>query len=119
KWQRTTTTDIGAGQTLKFDTFYQYEGTVERGGKTLDKIAFFQSTVTYDLDPNSPIPLKVAKSDLKIDSSTGTVLWDREAGQVVEKTEATHLLGPMTFSVNGMDLEGRVDLTIDTGTKQQ
>jgi hypothetical protein len=119
KWQRTTTTDIGAGQTLKFDTFYQYEGTVERGGKTLDKISFFQSTVTYDLDPNSPIPLKVAKSDLKIDSSTGTILWDREAGQVVEKTEATHLLGPMTFSVNGMDLEGKVDLTIDTGTKQQ
>src|SRR6185369_10408926 len=119
KWQRTTVMDIGAGQTLKFETFYQYEGTVERDGKTLDKIAYFHSTVAYDLDPNSPIQLKVTKSELKIDSSTGTVLWDRERGVVVEKSGATHITGPMTFSVNGMDLEGKLDLTIDTGATQK
>ncbi|HEU4753320.1 MAG TPA: DUF6263 family protein [Armatimonadota bacterium] len=113
RWQRTVTMDIGAGQTLTFTEYLEYQGTVEKDGKTLDKISVYTGEVKYDLDPNSPLPVKVTHSDLKIDSSSGTVLFDRESGQIVENSGAVRIVGPMTFSVNGMELPGKLDLTID------
>src|SRR5262249_37093859 len=38
-WDRTDDRDIGSGQTLTFKNRYEYKGTVEKDGKTLDKIA--------------------------------------------------------------------------------
>jgi hypothetical protein len=115
RWQRTEVMDIGAGQKLTFQAYYQYAGTVEKDGKTFDKIDSFVGEVTYSLDPDSPLPLKLVKSDLKVDSSTGAVLFDREKGQVVNTTSTTRITGPITFSVNGQELPGKVDLTLDTG----
>jgi hypothetical protein len=114
RWQRTVVMEIGAGQSLTFDTYYEYAGTAQKDGKTYDKIDSFIGGVTYALDPNSPIPLKLLKSDLKIDSSVGTILFDRETGQVAESSSTTRITGPMTFSVNGQELPGKVDLTLET-----
>ena len=114
RWQRTVVMDIGAGQSLTFETYYNYGGTVQKDGKTYDKIESFIGGVTYSLDPNSPIPLKLLKSDLKIDSSMGTILFDQEKGQVAESSSTTRITGPMTFSVNGQELPGKVDLTLET-----
>ncbi len=116
RWQRQIHTDVGGGQTLKYDAYYEYQGTVEKGGKTLDKIGVFYGAVTYDLDPNSPVPYKVTQSDLKVDSSSGTVLFDREAGEVVENTSATRITGTMTISIMGMDLPTKLDLTLEMGS---
>ena len=116
RWRRTHAMDIGAGQTLTFENYYEYAGTVEKNGRTLDKIDAFVGGVTYSLDPNSPLPLKLVRSDLKISSSTGTILFDREKGQVVETTATTRIAGPITFSVNGQELAGKVDLTIESGS---
>jgi hypothetical protein len=116
RWQRTRALHAGAGQLLTFDTYYEYAGTVEKGGKTLDKIDSFIGGVTYSLDPNSPLPLKLLKSDLKIDSSMGSVLFDREKGQIVEATSTTRITGPITFSVNGQELPAKLDLTMETGS---
>ena len=116
RWQRTRVLHAGAGQILTFETYYEYAGTMEKGGKTLDKIDSFIGGVTYTLDPNSPLPLKLLKSDLKIDSSMGSVLFDREKGQIVESTSATRITGPITFSVNGQELPAKLDLTMETGS---
>ena len=60
-------------------------GTEKKGDKTLDKITskVHRSHVQAGSGPNSP--LKVVKSNLKVESSDGTILFDREAGHVVEQ----------------------------------
>ena len=60
---------IAGGQTLEFDVELRYAGTVEQGGKTFDKIDTKATKVTYALDPNTSSPVKVPKSDLKIEKS--------------------------------------------------
>jgi hypothetical protein len=113
-WEQTETDDIGSGQTLTFRRRYEYKGTVQRDGKTLDRIAITALDVKYAMDPDSKSPLKVTKSDLAVDSSKGEMLFDREAGEVVERKGVTRIKGDMDFKINDMDLPGKLDLTLDT-----
>jgi len=118
-WERDEIVDIGGGQTLSFHKKYEYVGTEKRGDKTLDKITSKALEVKYSMDPDAPSPLKVTKSDLKIESSSGTILFDREAGCVVESTEKSQIKGSMSFSINGQDLPGELDLTIENKEELQ
>jgi hypothetical protein len=115
-WNRTNVSGIGGGQTMTFDTKYEYLGTVEKDGQKLDKIGVTALTVTYALDPNVPTPVKVTQSNLKIESSKGTLLFDRVKGQAVESTGVTRITGDMTLSINGMDLPSKLDLTFDSSS---
>ena len=49
--------------------------------------------------PTTESPLKVTKSDLKVESSEGTILFDREAGCVVEARGKFHIKGSMTYKI--------------------
>ena len=118
-WERTETVDVGGGQTLTFRKKYEYAGTEKKGDKTLDKITSKAIEVKYSMDPNAESPLKVTKSDLKVESSDGTILFDREAGCIVEAKGKTHIKGSMTFSIQGQELPGELDLTLDTTTQLQ
>jgi hypothetical protein len=113
RWMRTEVTPIGAGQTLTFDIHYEYLGTVEKDGKTLDKIGMLYSGVKYAIDAQGGLGLTVVNSDLQVEASSGHVLFDRERGEVVEVVSNVRIAGPMTFDVNGMQLPGKVDLTMD------
>ena len=79
--------DIGAGMELVLRKKYEYAGTEKRGDKTLDKITAKVIDVKCRQDADSSSPLKVTKSDLKVNSSEATVLFDREAGCIVESHE--------------------------------
>ncbi len=105
--------DLGGGQTFTFDRKYEYRGTVDKNGKTFDKIVFEATGVTYAQAPNPSNPVTVDKSDLKIKSSEGTLLFDREAGRVVESSESTRITGSLTLSVNDMSLPADLDLTYE------
>jgi hypothetical protein len=113
RWSRKEVSHIGGGQTLAFEAFYEYLGTIEKDGKTLDKISVYTGSVTYAIEPNASLPVKVVSSDLKIDSSAGTLLFDRERGQVVESSNTMRITGPMVFSINNMELGGKLDLTME------
>lgn len=115
-WMRTEVARLGAGQAMTFQTRYEYQGTVDKDGKTLDKIGVKVQSVSYSMDADSPGPLKVVQSDLKIDSSEGTVLFDRELGDQVEAQTKIRITGDMTFSINGMELPGELDLTLESKT---
>jgi len=115
-WTRTETVGLGGGQTMIFDTQYEYQGTIEKGGKTLDKVSIVFTGVKYTTDPNGASPLKVVTSDLKIESSFGQYLVDREKGLIVDRSTNTRVAGPMTFEINGMQLGGKVDLTLEIGS---
>jgi hypothetical protein len=114
KWERTEKMMLGAGQVMTIKAFYEYLGTVEKDGKSYDKVGIFVSSAVFSLEPDSPLPFKVTTSDLKVDSSTGGYLFDRELGQIVDYTSGMRLVGPMTFNINGMDVPVKLDLSIDT-----
>jgi len=116
QWRRMEFTPIGGGQSLTLERFYEYQGPTKRGGKTLEKIGINTGAVSYAQDPGAQSLFKVLNSDLKVGTSLGTVLFDREAGEIVESSETLQVLGPMMFSVNGMEIPGRVDLTMETKT---
>ncbi len=117
-WERALDADIGDGQTMAFRIKYTYVGTVEQDGQTFDKITAKAFEVNYSIDPANPT-LKVAKSDLKVTESDETVLFDRERGFVQQKTGKIRIQGPLTLVFNGVELEGKVDLTMEQKTKRQ
>lgn len=115
-WTSASTQDLGGGQKLTFERTYTYEGTEQRDGKTLDKITSKSNSVRYEQDPNAAGPAKVTASDLKIESSEGLMLFDRESGKVVENKESNRMVGTMTISVAGQELETNLELTISSST---
>ena len=71
------------------------------------------------MDPNSKSPLKVKSSELKITSSDGTILFDREKGAIVESTSKMRSEGDKKTEINGMELPAKLDLTIESKTTLQ
>lgn len=112
-WERTEVMSISGGQTLTFTRRYEYLGTVEEGGRTLDKLRDRATAVLYDMEPNPASPAKVAKSDLAIDSSEGVILFDREAGRIVHRRDKTRIKGEMTLEIGNVEQPAKLDLTID------
>jgi hypothetical protein len=115
-WTRTEVWNIGQGQALTFEREYQYAGTVEEGGKTYDQITFADKSVTFSLAPNPALPLTVTKSDLKVDSSEGTLLFDREAGNVVKNEVNAAISGSMTLSFAGQAVPADLKLSLSRST---
>jgi len=118
-WERTEILEIGGGQTFTFHKKYEYLGTEKKGNKTLDKLSSKVIDVNYKQDPDANTPLKAVKSNLKIDSSDGTILFDREEGHVVSNKGKMRIKGDMTFSAGGMELPGALDLRIETNVELQ
>jgi hypothetical protein len=117
-WERAEIGDIGSGQTLHFQKKYEYVGTEKKGDKTFDKIRGTVTKVELKQDPAANPQLKVLKGDLKVESTDQTILFDRELGRVESTHSKTRLKGDnFTFSINGMELEGGIDLTIESTTE--
>ena len=114
-WQRTTTANFGAGQVMTFHTELKYEGTVEKDGKTLDKITTKTLKVDFALQ-DSPLPFTLKSSDLKAAESKGEILFDRELGQTVASTSSLRVTGDITFVAGGTDLPAKLDLKMETAT---
>ena len=110
-WERTQIVEIGGGQTLSFRKKYEYKGTEKKGDKDArqdqQQSPRGQSTTT---EPDSNLPLKPIKSDLKPESSEETILFDREEGHVVTSTDKVRIKGDITFSANGQELPSTLDL---------
>ena len=120
-WERTELVEFG-GPPLSLRKKYEYAGTEKKGGKTLDKITSKILEIKCPpQDPKSkdPSPLKATKSDLKVESSEGTILFDREAGCLVESRERARIKGTMTFSGEGTDTSAPIDLTLQSSTQLQ
>lgn len=118
-WERTEVYDRGAGLALVLRKKFEYAGTEKKGAKALDKITAKVLEAKYQQDPDSSAPLKLAKADMKVDSSEGTILFDREAGRVAESRERVELTGNLTFSAQGQDQRIGFDLTMRTEVQLQ
>jgi hypothetical protein len=118
-WERTEAVDGGSGLELVLRKKYEYAGTEKKGDKALDKITAKVIDAKCRQDADSSSPLKLTRSDLKVDSSEGTILFDREAGRVVESRERLELKGNLTLSAQGQDQPCRFDLTLRTEVQLQ
>jgi hypothetical protein len=116
-WETTEVNDIGGGQTLTFRRRYEYLGTAEKDGRSVDKIGIKALEVTYAMGQTGS-PAKVEKSNLKVDSTKGTMLFDREAGRLVERNEVNRIKGDMTFKINEMEFAAKLDLTLEMTTQE-
>ena len=117
-WERTEQLEIN-GKTFTVRKKYEFVGTEKKGDKILEKINQRLLDVKYDTDANEKLPLKVARSGLKIQSSEGTILFDREEGHITSANQKVQFKGNMTFSGAGVDQTGEFDLTFDTNTQLQ
>lgn len=116
-WERSNENNVGGGQVLTFRTKYEYAGTVEKDGMTLDKITGKVLDVTFAINGNAQ--LQVTKSDLKATESDSTFLFNRDAGYLVSKNSKTKIEGPLTLVINNMELPGKVDLVIEESVARQ
>lgn len=116
-WNLKTTVRLDSGQTLTFVKTFTYQGTVEQNGTRLHKIEEVTNSVVYDMDANSPSPLKYLNSDLSVAESEGTTLFDAVAGRVVSASSMVHLTGAMKFEVNGQELPAEIDLRMKQVSK--
>lgn len=111
-WQRTTTTNFGSGQIMTFKTQYTYDGPVEKDGRQLEKISSKLLDVDFGLQ-NSPLPFTVKESKLQAAETEGTLLFDRERGQIVESVSKNRISGDLMFVVNNNDLPAKLDLKME------
>lgn len=116
-WERFSEMNLGSGQMMSFRTKYEYAGTVEEDGKTFDKITGKATEVSFAINGNAM--LQVTKSDLKITESENTYIFDRELGSVSKRSSKVRIVGPLTLVINGAELPGKVDLTIEEKTSRQ
>ena len=118
-WTHTSESDLGGGQLLTLESRYEYLGTAEKSGKTFDKISTKSTSVTYAMDPNSNSPLKIKSSELKITASEGTILFDRDKGEVVESISKLKIEGELKAEISGKELPGKLSLTIESKSSLQ
>lgn len=113
-WKRTEKMNIGSGQTLEFEHEFTYEGPTQVGGKTLHKINQKALTVKYNMQGGNAQPVQISDSKLKVESSTGHMLYDPALGTLTHSEAKIRIAGTLTASIGGQDLKGELDLTIET-----
>jgi hypothetical protein len=118
-WERAFKQDLGQGQVFTFQRKFEYVGQVAEfdtvpGSRKLDKITATDTGVDYSMRPNAGMGLTVKKSDLKVESSKHTYLFDREAGRLVDTQSDIHVTGSLSLSINNMALDGDLDLKMNS-----
>jgi hypothetical protein len=113
-WIRTSTMRIGGGQTLKLETRFEYQGTTKRDAVELDRIGTTVISAAYLQDDDTRASFKITQGDLKVETSTGSILFDRAKGQPIASNSSTHIVGDVTLMANGMEFPAKLDLTLES-----
>jgi hypothetical protein len=119
-WQRTHSANFGPVQVMVFGAMtlqsrYTYEGTIEKDGRTLDKISSKMLSVDFSADEPLSLKLTLKGSDLKAVESDNIILFDRALGQVVESSTSLRIVGDIAFAEkdSNTDLPAKLDLKDD------
>lgn len=118
-WERTETLDTGDGLKIVLRKKYEYAGTEKRSGKTLEKINSKVLDASCRQDADSPAPLKLKDGTLKIGATEGTLLFDREAGCIVESRDRLEMKGNLTWTAQGQDQSCGIELTMRSDAQLQ
>ncbi|HWB10061.1 MAG TPA: hypothetical protein VG826_12590 [Pirellulales bacterium] len=119
KWQQTVREDLGLGHVYTFKRNYEYVGEVSEfailaGGRKLDKITATDSSVADSNNASRGMGPRVKSSELKVESSKHTYLFDREAGRLVDADSEVRISGNLVISTNNVARHAVLDLTVTT-----
>ncbi|MBC7852616.1 MAG: hypothetical protein IAF94_04195 [Pirellulaceae bacterium] len=119
-WEHETKLNLGQGQLLTLKRKYTYEGETSKSTvnatRKVHKITAVDSAVTYSSKDG---PFKVTKSELKVDESKNTMLFDLAAGREIESSSMIRVSGKIGLSVNNMELDGDLDLTMSSNEVEE
>lgn len=117
-WELETEMALGQGQVMTLNRKFTYQGTVQKDGKTLHKLTSKVLKVDFDM-VDSPLPLDVKSSDLKADESEHELLFDADAGMVVQDKSKMKITGKLKFAIQGMELDANLVLNMATTSKSK
>lgn len=115
-WERNEEANLGSGQKFHLVQTFTYAGPVEKDGKSFEKITYETKSVEFAITGGA-LPVEVKNSDLKIESSNATMLYDPENKVIVEVDDKMHIIGDLTLVANGMELPSQLDLTLHSIAK--
>jgi hypothetical protein len=119
-WEREIKLNLGQGQLLTVKRKYTYEGETSKSTidstKKVHKITAVDSAAT--LSAREGGAFKFTKSELKVDESSNTILFDPQAGRSIDVSSKLRISGKLTLSINGMDLGGDLDLTMSSHVEE-
>lgn len=118
-WERYIDKDLGGGQIMNFKLKYAYAGPETKDGKTYHKFTTTSQEVTYTMDPTANPMVQCSKSDLKINKSSGTILYDPATGEIPLRESSVNITGTLTLVINGQEFPSELDLTMSEKTKLQ
>lgn len=116
-WTRSETMPLEAGQTLTFEKEFTFRGPVENSEPVVWKIDLRHKSVDYRMAADSPSPVKISSSELKVSKTDGELLYDPAAKRIVSSRDVVTVEGKLGVNINGMDLPGELKLTLDFNTK--
>ena len=108
-WTNKSETKTAIGKTTTEST-YTFEGTVEKGGVTLEKISI-KPVMKIEPDPKSNI--KVEVKDAK---GSGTIFFNNKTGQMVETVINQQM--QMQLGVGGLSFDQTIDQTVSVKLKK-
>lgn len=116
-WKRTVQQDLGQGQVFTFERSYEYAGQVDEfptvaGSRKLDKVTATDTSVVYSTKGDAGL-INVRKSDLKVESSKHTYMFDREAGRTILSESEIKIKGPLSLAINNMEFAGDLQLSLN------
>ena len=116
-WTRNQKVDFGGLKEMSLRIDFQYEGTVKKDGRELDRISGKITDVAYVGEDWREGPGLVKNAELKPAKSSVEVLFDRKLGRYVEIKLMVQVKGELTVEAGGKELTAKVDITFEQGMK--
>ena len=116
-WTRNQKVDFGAFREMSLRIDFQYEGTVKKEGRELDRISGKITDVAYVGEDWREGPGLVKNAELKPAKSSVEVLFDRKLGRYVERKLMVQVKGELTLEAGDKELPAKWENTFEQGIK--
>jgi hypothetical protein len=121
-WEREVKLNLGGGQVFTVKRKYTYEGETSKSTvdstRKVQKITAVDSSVVYSTKEGGALPFKVTKSDLKVEESKNTILFDPLVGRSIDVNSTLRVSGKIGLSFQNQPLEGDLDLTMSSQVEE-
>ena len=116
-WTRNQKVDFGGLREMSLRIDFQYEGTVKKEGRELDRISGKITDVAYVGEDWREGPGLVKNAELKPAKSSVEILFDRKLGRYVEIKLMVQVKGELTLEADGKELPAKWENTFEQGIK--
>lgn len=111
-WERTRDLELGGGQQLRLTFEYTYEGPRLVDGRTLERVAAKLTSATLAItDEDSPV--KLLRSQLRIDESDGFLHFDPQRSWVVQSEYELAIRGDLQMALGEMEVAAQLEIRIE------